>query len=251
VRLAAGRRIRPVWQNLVGGLTFEIGRGDFRIFIKWSSGTEAHRLVAEAARLRWAHPLLGTVPRLVEEGCDDDGTWLVTAALSGENAVSERWRSRPAAAVEAIGKGLRAFHDTFPVADCPFSWSADDRSAVARERVVGGLVDPQRLQVEHRNLNLEDALALIEQAPEIDHLVVCQGDACAPNTLIDDAGHCSGHVDLGSLGVADRWADIAIATWSTIWNYGPGWELPLLDAYGVGEDRERTRYYRLLYDLGP
>jgi len=56
---------------------------------------------------------------------------------------------------------------------------------------------------------------------------------------------------VNGLGVADRWADLAIATWSTTWNYGPGWETPLLDAYGVAPDPDRTRYYRLLWDLGP
>jgi kanamycin kinase len=62
-------------------------------------------------------------------------------------------------------------------------------------------------------------------------------------------GRFCGHVDLGSLGVADRWADLAVATWSTTWNYGLGWEHRLLDAYGVAPDPDRTRYYRLLYDL--
>ena len=62
-------------------------------------------------------------------------------------------------------------------------------------------------------------------------------------------GRWSGHVDLGLLGVGDRWADIAVATWSAEWNYGPGWEPLLLDAYGVQPDPERTRYYRLLWDL--
>ena len=57
-------------------------------------------------------------------------------------------------------------------------------------------------------------------------------------------------VDLGDLGVADRWADLAIATWSTEWNYGPGWEQLLLDAYGIKPDAQRTRYYRLLWELG-
>jgi aminoglycoside phosphotransferase len=36
--------------------------------------------------------------------------------------------------------------------------------------------------------------------------VVCHGDACAPNTLIAAEGRWSGHVDLGMLGTADRWA---------------------------------------------
>jgi hypothetical protein len=63
-------------------------------------------------------------------------------------------------------------------------------------------------------------------------------------------GRWSGHVDLGRLGIADRWADLAIATRSAGWNYGPGWERLLLDAYGVEPDPERTRYYGLLWDLG-
>lgn len=85
----------------------------------------------------------------------------------------------------------------------------------------------------------------------IDELVVCHGDTCAPNTMIGDEGTWSGHVDLGFLGLADRWADLAIATWSIEWNYGPGWVGHLLRAYGLGPDPNRTRYYRLLWDLGP
>ena len=102
-----------------------------------------------------------------------------------------------------------------------------------------------------RGLGVAGALELLAHVPPADQLVVCHGDSCAPNTLIGDDGRWSGHVDLGELGVADRWADLAIATWSTTWNYGPGWEIPLLDAYGVAPDDDRTRYYRLLWELGP
>lgn len=89
--------------------------------------------------------------------------------------------------------------------------------------------------------------------PEIEpaQRVVCHGDACAPNTLIDHAGRWAGHVDLGGLGIGDRWADLAIATWSTEWNYGPGWEGTLLAAYGIPPDPERTRLYRALWGSAP
>ena len=88
-------------------------------------------------------------------------------------------------------------------------------------------------------------------SPPLDHAVVCHGDACAPNTVLSENGDWSGHVDLSAMGVGDRWADLAIATWSAEWNYGPGWEDQLLSAYGILADRERIRYYRLLWDLCP
>ena len=85
--------------------------------------------------------------------------------------------------------------------------------------------------------------------PAPDKLAVCHGDACAPSTLLAADGRWSGHVDLGLLGTADRWAGLAVAAWGAEWNYGPGWERLLLDAYGIRADPERTRYYRLLWDL--
>ncbi len=176
---------------------------------------------------------------------------MATTAVPGENAVADRWVADPGRAVVAIGRGLRAMHDALPVEQCPFSWSAEDRLAVARSRAVAGLVEPSRWHAEHRGLSVEPALRLLADIPPVDRLVVCHGDACAPNTLLSDDGSWSGHVDLGSLGVADRWADLATATWSTEWNYGRGWQDSLLDAYGVAPDPLRTRYYRLLWELDP
>jgi kanamycin kinase len=166
--VAADRPAREVWENMLGGRTFEVGSGPGRCFVKWTPASSGISLADEAARMAWAGAFT-PVPRVIGQGADEAGSWLVTSALPGQNAVMPRW----------------------------------------------------------------------------------QGDACAPNTLITEDGRWSGHVDLGDLGVADRWADLAIATWSAEWNYGPGWERPLLDAYGIRADPDRTRYYRLLWDLDP
>lgn len=122
------------------------------------------------------------------------------------------------------GAGLRAMHEALPVAACPFSWMAAGRLADVRLRAGQGRIDPARWHEDHQPLGLGRALELLADVPPVDRLVVCHGDSCAPNTLLTDDGRWSGHVDLGELGVADRWADLAIATWSTEWNYGPGWE---------------------------
>jgi aminoglycoside phosphotransferase len=248
--LAAGLPPRAVWQNELGGLTFELPAGDRRSFVKWVPAGSRQDLDREATRLRWAGRYVA-VPRVLAQGADDTGRWLVTAGLPGDNAATPTWKARPAEAAAAIGRGLRSLHDALPVDGCPFSWRAEDRLAVARRMAAAGEQDPSRWDDTHRPLTVEEALARLADPPAVDRLVVCHGDACAPNTLLLPDGTVSGHVDLGSLGVADRWADLAVATWSLNWNYGPGWEPTLLDAYGLDADPDRTAYYRLLWDLGP
>ena len=223
--LARGARLTPVWANEAGGLTFAT---DDARFVKHGPRSEETSMDAEAARLAWAGRFT-LVPRVLEVGGDTTHEWLVTAALPGESAVSPRWVADPATAVRAVGEGLRALHDALPVPECPFDWGVPERAA----RAAG------------RGIPLPDAL---RDAPPIDLPVVCHGDACCPNTLIADDGRWMAHVDLGALGVADRWADIAVASMSTEWNYGPGWDDALIAAYGVEPDRERLAYYRALWN---
>jgi kanamycin kinase len=248
--LAAGHPLRTVWQNQLGGLTFEVVGGAGPRFIKWSPRSSGIELTGEAVRLRWASPFT-PVPHVVDSGSDVDGSWMVLEPVPGDNAVSDRWQAAPSAAVSAIGEGLRAFHEALPVDTCPFSWSAEDRLDDARRRGALGLLDPGTWHPEHTRLTVPEALDLLAEVPSVGRAVVCHGDPCAPNTMVADDGHWSGHVDLGALGVADPWADLAVATWSATWNYGPGWEERLLSAYGVAPDPDRTRYYRLLWDVGP
>lgn len=225
--LAGSSSVEAVWRNELGGVTFAVpGR-----YVKWQPAGTGIELADEAARLAWAAAYT-PVPAVLGSGADDEGTWLVTAAMPGSSAVSPRWLAAPAVAARAIGEGLRALHAALPVGPCPFDWGVAARLARADERRSGS----------------SSTRAGLGAPPPVDRLVVCHGDPCAPNTLLDDAGRWTGHVDLGALGVADRWADLAVATWSLEWNYGPGWDGVLLEAYGVAPDDERTDYYRRLWD---
>lgn len=183
------------------------------------------------------------MPGVLDLGVDDQGTWLVTAALPGEPSCSDRWKAEPVRAVTAIGEAIRQLHDGLQVDACPFSWSIGVRAAEARRRAAGGLIDPETWFPEHRRLSVEAALDFIAEPPSEEELVVCHGDACAPNTILADDGHCSGHVDLGWLGTADRWADLAVGSWSIGWNFGPELEDLYFEAYGVERDADRIRYY--------
>lgn len=244
---AAGRTVEAIWVNQLGGTTFRVGDPPHE-YVKWAPAGSGLDLSAERDRLIWAGAH-ASFPMVLGHGVDEAGEWLATAGIDGESAVSDRWKAEPTAAVTAIGRGLRVLHDALPVAECPFDWSLEVRLAAAREKTESGRQDPDSWHEVHHHLSVDEAMARLTPPPAIDRLVVCHGDASAPNTLIGLDGSCVGHVDLGALGVADRWADIAIATWSTEWNYGPGWEGLLLEAYGIDPDPERSAYYRLLWDL--
>jgi kanamycin kinase len=213
-RLANGAEVELVWQNLLGGVTARVGE----TFIKWSPADAPNDFHAEAERLRWAgefHP----VPVVLSVDGDAEGAWLITGAIAGSSAVSERWKLDPGRAARAVGHGLRAMHENLPVATCPF---------------------PVPRWTEHST----------SPTIPVDDLVVCQGDPCAPNTLIDDDGTWRAHVDLGTLGPADRWSDLAVASMSLGWNFGDDWEAEFFDAYGIERDEERIEYYRALWSLG-
>jgi kanamycin kinase len=119
-------------------------------------------------------------------------------------------------------------HDRLPVDSCPYSWSVPSRLACLSESGRRQLPEP----------------------PPVDKLVVCHGDACAPNTLVDDDGQWCGHVDLGDLGIADRWADLAVSEWSLGFNYGSQWRTEFFEAYGIEPDEERLAYYLALWNAG-
>lgn len=206
-----------VWRNATGGLTF---RFDDR-YVKWSPRDSGMDLRAEASRLAWIaerHP----APKLLAQGEDEDGHWLVTRALPGTSAVASEWKASPRVAIQAMATGLRALH-AIDIASVPPEWAA---ASWANQPLVDG-----------------------RTRPETTHPVLIHGDACAPNTLIASDGTWAGNVDFGGLAVGDRWADLAIAGMSLRWNYGADLEHLLYEHYGIAPDPDRIAYYRRLWEV--
>ncbi|MFT4216540.1 MAG: aminoglycoside 3'-phosphotransferase [Micropruina sp.] len=219
--MADGRRVAPVWRNELGGITYRFGDGDS--FLKVQRPCPDWDVAAELPRLAWIVDFV-PAPRILDSGERDGAHWLLTSGIAGRSAVDEACRVRPELTVPALGRGLRRFHDEVPAASCPFIWSVADR-------VTRFGLDP----------------AFLDAVPPLD-LVVCHGDACNPNFLIGADGEVSGYVDLGQLGVADRWADLAPALLSLGWNYGPDWEPAFLDAYGIADNPNKRAFYTDLWN---
>lgn len=227
--LAGDREIVAVWVNDLGGVTYLLGDDEY---VKWFRGEHWEvDFPAEAERMRWAAGYL-PVPRVIDVGERDGQQWLRTEAIAAESAVHPHNAADPARTVPALARGLRVWHDTVPVAQCPYRWDVATRLAARPDGDA-----------------LPAAAALRELAGRMEQdLVVCRGDACAPNFLVDGT-EVVGHVDLGRLGVGDRWADLAPALLSLRWNYGPGWDDAFLAAYGIALDRDKYDYYCRLWDL--
>lgn len=219
--LASGRPVTPVWRNEIGGVTYAIDGG--AEYVKYGPEHPEFDPPGEVARLRWVGAYV-TCPRPIDHGVDDGNLWMRTAGAPGTSAVLGGWRQRPEQVVPELGRALRRFHDDVPVTDCSWVWSV-------AQRLAGLTSDPS-------HLGGQSAL----------DPVVCHGDACNPNFLLDDAGRCVGYVDLGRLGIADRWADLAPALLSLGWNFGPGWEDAFLDGYGIAPDPAKQRFYTRLWE---
>lgn len=234
IHLAAGDPLEWVWRNGLGGMTFRADHVDINgiptsRFIKWQSLDDVTSsdladvdLLTEAEKLRWASRYFN-VPKVLDAGQNQHESWLVTQAIPSVSAVAPQWKSNtgifnPESVVKAMAVGLRKLHDACPASECPFQDSWYDTARVP--------------------------------TPSQEDLVVCHGDPCVPNTLLNTQGEFVSLVDLARLGVADRWSDLAIATYSISWtiNFGKHYDALFFDTYGIKPNRTKIDRYRALWD---
>jgi kanamycin kinase len=234
-------RLAPEWTatlayQLVPDLTtWRLAHPDGRVrFAKVDSAGGYPTLVGEAERMVWAAAYL-PVPTVVALEQDQERTVLITEALPGANATDPVWSGDLPALVRAFAQGLASFHRAVGEEWCPFRFDVGIALEHVRRRVDAGLVAASALTV------------LEGTAPDEEDLVVCHGDYCPPNALLI-GGRVTGYVDLGELGVADRWWDIAIGAWSTGWNFGTEYEPLFYESYGIEPDPDRIGFYRLLWE---
>jgi streptomycin 3"-kinase len=138
--------------------------------------------------------------------------------------------------------------------DCPFSRPIGEVVDQAADVVRRGAVNPDFLNDEWRKERPETLLERVKAeqpyAEKVADLVVCHGDACLPNVLLDpETLELTGFIDVGRLGLADRYTDLALITAQLL----DEWDLPadaFLREYGLGEpDQRRLDFYLLLDPL--
>ncbi|MEV0668637.1 APH(3'') family aminoglycoside O-phosphotransferase [Mycobacterium sp. NPDC050441] len=248
------------WQPVTRG---ESGAGVFRNadgsrYAKVVGPAAVVDLAAERDRVSWAHDHGLPVPAVIDWGTTEDGgAVLITSAVGG---VAADGLTEPAlrAAWPAIVAAVRTLHD-IAADECPHRRDLDGMLARARSVVAAGAVNPEFLRDEDLDVPPGELLARVEREAglrrrqEAVDRVVCHGDLCLPNILIDpDRFTVEGFVDLGRLGLADRHADLALLlanTADTFPEFAEDAAAGLAAGYPAAIDQDRLRFYLALDPL--
>lgn len=219
------------------------------LYLKHGVGSVANDITDEMARLVWLAPRIA-VPTLVHFARDADAAWLVTHVVQGETAYQLLVRApeEGGTVVDALADFLRKLHG-IPVVDCPFVADQRFRLRHARARIDAGLVDEEDFDVARAGWSAEQVWAALEPLrPVAADPVVTHGDYSLDNLLLRD-GAVIGCIDLGRVGIADRYQDVAIL-WNCLGEFDETLRDRFLDRYGARPlDRDRLDFHLLLDEL--
>ncbi|MFD7504033.1 APH(3'') family aminoglycoside O-phosphotransferase [Streptomyces sp. NPDC059850] len=246
---------RGGWEPVTSG---ESGAAVFRSddgarYAKCVPPRQVAALEAERDRVGWLHAQGAPGARALDWRATAAGSCLVTSAVPGVPA--DRVPAATLhAAWEPIADAVRRLHD-LPPQHCPFSRDLRQMYATAREVVARGAVNPDFLPVDQQHTPPGELLARLAPqlearlAQEAAEMVVCHGDLCLPNIVLDPVTlTVTGFIDVGRLGRADPYADIALllATARETWpdaHQAATAEARFATHYGTPLDRTRERFY--------
>lgn len=229
----AGYNATPVTTGESGGVVHRLsapGRPD--CFLKAGRGAVADDITHEMLRLTWLDGRL-PAPRVLHFVCNDDHAALLSGALPGVAAAE--WLAehpeRAGDAVHRIADFLRQMH-ALPVENCPFEAGHGLRLAAARQRLDAGLVDEDDFDEARAGLSAAAVWAAMQaMLPLPFERVVTHGDFSLDNVFLEN-GRVTGCLDVGRLGVADPYQDVAIL-WNNLSEFGHGLQEAWLSAYGL------------------
>lgn len=222
-------------------------------YAKCVPATDAACLEDERDRVAWLRDQGVPGPRVLDWHSGDVGACLVTSAVLGVPA-DQVPAADLGASWERIADAVRGLHEV-PVEQCPFRRDLDGMVAMARDVVARDAVNPQFLPVEQQHTPATELLArLLPQVArrrdqEAADMVVCHGDLCLPNIILGpETLEVSGFINLGRLGLADRYADLALLlanareTWQDE-EQARAADAAFAERYGIALDHDRLAFY--------
>nr|WP_168880224.1 APH(3'') family aminoglycoside O-phosphotransferase [Rhizobium sp. P28RR-XV]NLR89490.1 APH(3'') family aminoglycoside O-phosphotransferase [Rhizobium sp. P28RR-XV] len=235
-------------------------REDGRAYAKMAAPARSADLAGERDRLLWLQGKGIAVPEVIDWREVEEGACLVISAIPGVPAVDldgdtllKAWPS--------MARQLKSLHE-LPTDQCTFDRSLSLMFAKAADVVSRHAVNRDFLRPEDWGKPAGELLDRVERdlpvriAQETADKVLCHGDACMPNFMVDPHSlQCIGLIDLGRAGKADRCVDLALM----IANAEESWAKPeqgqkalsiLFETLEIAKpDRERLAFYLRLDPL--
>lgn len=235
-RWVAGRRWFRDRVGQSGCAVYRLARdGEDDLYLKMAGTETLSDLVDEMVRLRWLAGYL-PVPPLHGFGLEGGGGWMLTGRLPGRTAyrlLEEDPAAAPALAA-SLARFLRRLH-AIPVERCPFNADHALRLAAAKDRMEAGLVEEEDFDEARLGKSAQAVWdEMLVAMPAAFDRVVTHGDFSLDNLLVVD-GEVTGCIDLGRVGIADRWQDLAIL-WHSLAEFGDEAAAAMLRAYGIALD---------------
>lgn len=209
---------------------------------------------------RWLDGRIPT-PRVVEYLVEGDTAYSLMTRVRGKMLCDPFYMNHPDVLLDTMVQAFRMLW-AVDIGDCPCDSSLDVKLARAAYLVEHGLVDMELTEPETFGENGFSSpralLQWLEANRPGEEPVLSHGDFCLPN-LFAEAGRVTGFIDLGRMGTADRWQDLALAYRSLKHNFegvysgGKRYEgFPpklLFERLGIEADRDKLNYYILLDEL--
>ncbi|NJC33525.1 aminoglycoside 3'-phosphotransferase-1 [Sphingomonas jejuensis] len=245
-------RLQGRWsRDLVGESGASVYRlhnnGAADLYLKQGRGRFAGDVTDELVRLAWLGGKM-PVPDIVHFRADADKAMLLTTAMPGRTAYQLLEEGAGPDLVDALAEPMRRLH-AIPVDSCPFTADHGHRLSLARKRIDAGLVEEDDFDEERAGWSAEQVWdELTAMLPLPMERAVTHGDFSLDNLLIE-GGRVVGCIDLGRVGVADPYQDLAIL-WNCLGEFGPAYQDRLFSAYGIdAPDEDRLRFHLMLDEL--
>jgi streptomycin 3"-kinase len=218
-------------------------------YAKIATAARSADLAGERDRLVWLRNRGVACPEVIDWRVAEEGVCLVMSATD----LLQAWPT--------MAQQLGILHQ-LSTDQCPFDRCLSLLFERAADVVARGAVNPDFLPEADKSTPAHELLARVERElparldQEASDKVVCHGDPCIPNFIVDPQSlECTGLIDLGRLGAADRYADLALMAanaeenW-TMQDQGERAFAALFETLGIASpDRERLAFYLRLDPL--
>lgn len=253
-------------RGMVKGKAYEqnmIGMSDSQVFmfedmvLKIQPATEETE--NEVKICRWLDGRI-PVPELLGYAVAEGRAYSLMTRVQGKMLCDPSYLDQPELLLDLV---VQAFEMLWAVdiSDCPCDSSVDVKLEMAKYNVEHGLVDLDNVEPETFGeggfSSPQELLGWLQAHRPQEEFVLSHGDFCLPNVFAE-GDRVTGFIDLGKMGIADPWQDLAIVNRSLKHNFagkygGKIYEgfLPerLFERLGAEVDRQKMKYYFLLDEL--